>query len=170
VRVSGNLAISLLRSDNSRKPKRPCGRFGYGSEAGIKVILGALLQGLTNILAYQGFLDEARATGERAVAMTSAQSDRRFQGYAEAYLSVTEVTWRPTMRARALRSCRRDNLGACASQSRPFAIALLARALLAQGRPAEALVQFPATPMPSLRASAWSMTARRRYDWPWPSA
>jgi tetratricopeptide (TPR) repeat protein len=105
----------------------------------LKYMLGGALQGLSNILAYKGSLDEARAVGEQALTVTTAQKDRRFQGYAEAYLSVTEylagdyaraehyaraavTTWEPVLSVR------------------PFAIALLARALLAQGRMAEALV------------------------------
>jgi tetratricopeptide (TPR) repeat protein len=71
--------------------------------------------------------------------VTIAQNDRRFQGYAEAYLSVTEYLAgdypRAEQHARAAAAAWETVLSA-----RPFAIALLARALLAQGRPAEALV------------------------------
>jgi tetratricopeptide (TPR) repeat protein len=105
----------------------------------LKHIVGGGLVILTNILAYQGSIDEARATGERAVAVTSAQNDRRFQGFAEAYLSVTEYLAgdypRAEYYARAAATTWEPVLSV-----RPSAIAMLARALLAQGRPAEALV------------------------------
>jgi tetratricopeptide (TPR) repeat protein len=105
----------------------------------IKLILGGALQGLTNVLAYQGSFDDARATGERAVAATSAQNDRRFQGSAEAYLSVTEYLAGDYARAEGHARAAVTTWEPVPS-SRPFAIALLARALLAQGRPVEALV------------------------------
>jgi tetratricopeptide (TPR) repeat protein len=71
--------------------------------------------------------------------VTSAYGDRRFQGYAEAYLSVTEYLAadyaRAEHHARAAMTTWEPVLSV-----RPFAIALLARALVAQGRPAEALL------------------------------
>jgi tetratricopeptide (TPR) repeat protein len=104
----------------------------------LRYIVGGSLQVLTNILAYQGSLDEARAVGQQALTVTRAQNDRRFQGYAEAYLSVTEYLAgdyaRAEQHARAAVATWETVLSV-----RPFAIALLARALLAQGRQAEAL-------------------------------
>jgi tetratricopeptide (TPR) repeat protein len=136
----GNLAISLLEVGQLEEAEASMRQIlATAQKLGIKVILGGALQGLTNILAYQGFLDEARATGERAVAMTSAQSDRRFQGYAEAYLSVTEYLAADYARAEHYARAAVTTWEPVLSV-RPFAIALLARALLAQGRPAEALV------------------------------
>jgi len=105
----------------------------------LKYIFGGALQGLTNILAYRGFLDEARAVGQQALTVTSAQNDRRFQGCAEAYLSVTEYFAGEHARAEHYARAAADTLAAV-SATRPFAIALLARALLARGRPAEALL------------------------------
>ncbi len=73
------------------------------------------------------------------MAVTIAKNDRRFQGYAEAYLSVTEYLAgdyaRAEQYARAAMTTWETVLSA-----RPFAFALLARALLAQDRPAEALL------------------------------
>jgi tetratricopeptide (TPR) repeat protein len=105
----------------------------------LKFMLGGALQLLTSILAYKGSFDEARSVGQQALTVTIAQNDRRFQGYAEAYLSVTEYLAgdypRAEKHARAAAAAWETVLSA-----RPFAIALLARALLAQGRHAEALV------------------------------
>jgi predicted ATPase len=105
----------------------------------LKYMLGGSLQALTNILAYRGSLDEARATGMQALTVTSAQNDRRFQGYAEAYLSVTEYLAGSYTRAEQYARTAAETLAAVPA-TRPFAIALLARALLAQGRVVEALL------------------------------
>ena len=104
----------------------------------LKLILGGNLQALINILAYRGSLDEARAVGEQALAVTIAQNDRRFQGFAEAYLSVTEYLAGDSARAEHFARAAMATWEAVRS-ARPFAVALLARALLAQGRLAEAL-------------------------------
>jgi tetratricopeptide (TPR) repeat protein len=136
----GNLAISLLEVGQLEEAEASMRQIlATAQKLGIKVILGGALQGLTNILAYQGFLDEARATGKRAVAVTSAQNDRRFQGFAEAYLSVTEYLAGDCSRAEHYARAAATTWEPVLSVQ-PFAIALLARALLAQGRPAEALV------------------------------
>jgi len=104
----------------------------------LKYMFGGSLQALTNILAYRGSLDEARATGMQALTVTSVQNDRRFQGCAEAYLSVTEYLAGSYMHAEQYARTAAATLAAV-SATRPFAIALLARALLAQGRVVEAL-------------------------------
>ena len=105
---------------------------------GINYMLGCCLQALTNILAYKGSLDEARRVGEQAVAATIAQNDRRFQGFAEAYLSVTEYLAGDYARAEHYARAAMATWESV-RPARPFAVALLARALLAQGRLAEAL-------------------------------
>ena len=51
----------------------------------LKYMVGGGLQRLTNILAYRGFLMRHERPAQ-ALTVTSAQNDRRFQGYAEAYL------------------------------------------------------------------------------------
>jgi tetratricopeptide (TPR) repeat protein len=101
-------------------------------------VLAGCLQMLTSILAYQGFLDEALAMGQQALTVTNAQNDRRFKGYAEAYLSVTEYLARDYASAEHYARTAVSTWETVLSV-RPFAIALLARALLAQGRQAEAL-------------------------------
>jgi tetratricopeptide (TPR) repeat protein len=136
----GNLGLSLLEVGQLEEAET-CMRkvLATAEKLDIKLILGGALQGLTNVLAYQGSFDDARATGERAVAATSAQNDRRFQGSAEAYLSVTEYLAGDYARAEGHARAAVTTWEPVPS-SRPFAIALLARALLAQGRPVEALV------------------------------
>ena len=104
----------------------------------LKYMLGGSLQALTNILAYKGSLAEARAVGEEAIAVNRAQNDRRFQGSAEAYLSVTEYLAGDYARAEHFANAAVTTWETVLSV-RPFARALLARALRAQGRDAEAL-------------------------------
>ena len=105
----------------------------------LKYILGNGFNALTNILAFRGSVDEARSAGEQALAITRAQNDRRFQGAAEAYLSMTEYLAGDYVRAERYASTAVTTWESMLS-IRPFALALLARALLAQGRQAEALV------------------------------
>jgi tetratricopeptide (TPR) repeat protein len=136
----GNLGVSLLEVGQLEEAE-VCMRkiLATAQELDLKFLVGGGLVCLTNLLAYQGSLDEARATGERAVAATSAQNDRRYQGYAEAYLSVTEYLAGDYARAEHYARAA-VTTSETASSVRPFALALLARALLAQGRPVEALV------------------------------
>jgi eukaryotic-like serine/threonine-protein kinase len=104
----------------------------------LKYMLGGSLQALTNILAYRGSLAEARAVGEEAIAVNRAQNDRRFQGSAEVYLSVTEYLAGDYARAEQYARAAVTTWETVHSVL-PFARALLARALRAQGRDAEAL-------------------------------
>jgi tetratricopeptide (TPR) repeat protein len=106
---------------------------------GLQYIIGGALNSLAGILAYLGAFDDARAAGEQALAITGAQNDRRWKGYAEACLSVTEYLAGDYARAEHYARAAMTTWETVPSV-RPFAIALLARALLAQGRPAEALV------------------------------
>jgi tetratricopeptide (TPR) repeat protein len=105
----------------------------------LRYVVGAGLEILANVLAYQGSLDEARSIGQQALSVTSAQNDRRFQGYAEIYLSLTEYLAGDYARAEQYARAAVETLEPVPS-TRPFAIALLARALLAQARGAEGLL------------------------------
>jgi eukaryotic-like serine/threonine-protein kinase len=105
----------------------------------LKYVLGGCLQALTNILAYRGSLDEARVTGLHALSVTMAQNDRRFRGCAEGYLSLTEYLAADYFAAEKYARAAAETLADVAA-TRPFAVALLARALLAQGRASEALL------------------------------
>jgi tetratricopeptide (TPR) repeat protein len=135
-----NLAISLLEVGQLEEAETCMRRvLATAQKLDIKYLLGGALQGLANILAYQGSLDEARATGQQALAVTTAQNDRRFQGAAEAYLSVTEYLAGDYVRAEHYASTAVTTWENALS-IRPFALALLARALLAQSRLGEALL------------------------------
>ena len=136
----GNLGVSLLELGQLEEAKT-CMKevLATAQKLALKFMVGGSLQCLTNILAYQGSLDEARAMGLQAVSVTKAQNDRRFQGYAEAYLSVTEYLAGEYARAEGYASATTTTWETALS-ARPFALALLARAALAQGRQAEALL------------------------------
>jgi tetratricopeptide (TPR) repeat protein len=105
---------------------------------GINHLLGGTLYLLSNILAYQNRLDEARDFGERAVKHTTETNDQYFRSYAQLYLSVIEHLAgnyeHAEEHARAGMQLIQDD-----PSMRPFGIALLARALNAQGRAPEAL-------------------------------
>jgi len=135
----GNLGVSLLEVGQLEEAE-VCARqvLATVQKMDLKYMLGCGLQALTNILAYQGTLDEARVFGQQAIAMTSAQHDRRFQGFAEAYLSVTEYLAGDYARSEHFARAALATWETVPT-ARPFAVALLARALLAQGRLAEAL-------------------------------
>jgi tetratricopeptide (TPR) repeat protein len=135
-----NLGVSLLELGQLEEAEA-CMRqvLATAVKLDIKYMFSGSLQALTNILAYRGSYDEARATGAQAVTVTVAQNDRRFQGYAEAYLSVTEYLAGDFVRAEHYANAAMKTWETVLSV-RPFAVALLARARLAQGRHAEALL------------------------------
>jgi tetratricopeptide (TPR) repeat protein len=105
----------------------------------MKHLIGGTLQGLANILAFRGRLDEARALGEQGRSVTIAQNDRHFQGSAEAYLSVTEYLAGDYPRAEHFARAALATWKGI-RPFHPFASALVARALLAQGHASEALL------------------------------
>jgi len=136
----GNLGNALLELGHLEEAEARMRQvLATANKMDLKYMVGGSLQLLTNILAYQGSLAEARTIGAQAIALTRVQNDRRFQGYAEAYLSVTEYLAGDYARAEHYASAA-VTTWETAPSVRPFAIALLARALLAQGREAEALV------------------------------
>jgi tetratricopeptide (TPR) repeat protein len=99
----------------------------------LKFMIGGALLNLTYFLGYLGRLGEAKSVGEQALAATTTQGDRRFQGYAEAYLSRTEYL------AGDYPAAERFARAAIATwervpSPRPFGLALIARALVAQSR------------------------------------
>ena len=135
-----NLGVTLLELGQLEEAEA-CVRqvLATAQKLDLKYMVGGVLDNLTNILTYRGSLDEARATGLRALTVTIAQNDRRFQGYAEAYLSVTEYLAADYPRAEHYARAAADTLAEVPA-TRPFALALLARSLLAQGRLVEALL------------------------------
>jgi tetratricopeptide (TPR) repeat protein len=101
-------------------------------------VLRAVLQALVNVLAYKGELDEARRLGEQGLAVTCAHNDRYFKGFTQAYLCVTEHLAGDFVRAEEYARASLLTWKSVPSL-RPFALALVARVLLAQGRLADAL-------------------------------
>jgi len=135
----GNLGLYLLDVGRLEEAEA-CSRqvLATAQRMDLKYMLGNGFNVLANILAFLGSLDEARSAGGQALAITRAQNDRRFQGYAEAYLSVTECLAGDYARAESYARAAVTTWETVLSV-RPFASALLARALLAQGRLVEAL-------------------------------
>jgi tetratricopeptide (TPR) repeat protein len=136
----GNLSVSLLELGQLEEAEA-CMRqlLATAKKLALNFIVGGGLANLTAILAYRGSLDDARSVGQRALSVTIAQNDRRFQGCTEAYLSLAEYLAGDHPRAEQYARAAIATWATVLS-SRPFAIALLARALLAQERPAEALI------------------------------
>jgi tetratricopeptide (TPR) repeat protein len=105
---------------------------------GLSHMLGGIFYMLCNILAYKGSLHEAREFAARAISWTTTRGDRYFLTYARLYASVTEhaagdfVT--AEEHARIGLEMVLDN-----PALRPFARALVARALLGQNRLTEAM-------------------------------
>jgi tetratricopeptide (TPR) repeat protein len=93
---------------------------------------------LTTLSAYAGRFDEGRTHGQRGQTIAREQNDRRFQGFAEANLSLTEFLAANYAAAEQYARAARATWDAV-PLARPFAVALLARALAAQGRATEAL-------------------------------
>jgi eukaryotic-like serine/threonine-protein kinase len=109
-----------------------------GRKSDLAHVVGGALALLTLVRVGLGQLAHARVSGEEALLMTRALNDRRFQGAAEAGLSMTEFDSRNFDLAE---SYARAAVLTCDAipNARPYAVALLARALAAQGRTTEAL-------------------------------
>jgi serine/threonine protein kinase/tetratricopeptide (TPR) repeat protein len=104
----------------------------------LKYLVGGVLPNLCGYIAYQGRLSEAREYGRRALDVTRAQDDHRFQGFALLYLSVVESIAEDFHLAetygRQAIEIFTDNPALLG-----FAQALVARALLGQGLGTQAL-------------------------------
>jgi tetratricopeptide (TPR) repeat protein len=132
---SGLVELGLLEEAEAQMRRL----WAIAERMGLNHLMGGTLYALSNILAYQNRLDEARDFGERAVNYTTETNDHYFRSYARLYLSVIEHLAgnyeRAEEHARAAMQLIQDD-----PSMRPFGIALLARALNAQGRAAEALL------------------------------
>jgi tetratricopeptide (TPR) repeat protein len=135
----GNLAVWRMEAGQLEAAEEGARRVLAMSERmELNHLLGGVSQLLTNCLAYQGRLDEARVWGRRGLAWTTERNDRWFLPYVQSYLSMTEFL------AGDYPAAEHHARGALESTSdkpslRPFALALLARACLAQGFVPEAL-------------------------------
>jgi ATP/maltotriose-dependent transcriptional regulator MalT len=103
----------------------------------LKAMVAGTLANLVLVLAYRGSLEDAREIGRQARAMTSTQGNKYFLACAEAYLSVAEFLAGNFEDAERLSAAAVANWDAVPT-SRPFALALLSRAVLMQERVGEA--------------------------------
>jgi len=109
-----------------------------GDRLGLHDVTTAVLQNLGYALAYCGRLDEARAYEQRAVDAFARAGDPRMEGSARAYLArIALLSGDPVAAEREVRTAVR--LLEIAPPLRAAAVAVLARALLEQGRAEEAL-------------------------------
>jgi serine/threonine protein kinase/tetratricopeptide (TPR) repeat protein len=138
--TSANLAQALVETGQIEEAEACMRRqLEIARRLDLKAMVAGMLTNLVLVLAYRGSLDEARDMGQQALAMNSAQGSRYFLGSAEAYLSVTEHlagNFEAAERFAAAAVVDWESL----PTSKPFALALLSRALLMQGRASEALV------------------------------
>ncbi len=111
---------------------------GTAERLGLGYVSAGVRPNLVQILAFLGRAAEAQAVAERAVADTRAQGDRRFEGGALLYQAMALLL---AGQAAAAEACAHAAVAALADVPtvRPAAVATLSRALLAQGRTAEAL-------------------------------
>jgi tetratricopeptide (TPR) repeat protein len=101
-------------------------------------LLGTVATALTRVLAYRGVWNEARSLGERALAIAEARNDRHARGEAACCMSIAAFLAGNHLAAE--KYALEGAVGVEAESKRQgFAQALLARALLAQGRTSEAL-------------------------------
>ncbi len=105
---------------------------------GLPMICAYALQNLGSVLRALGRLEEAREQEQRAVAIAESMDDRRIEGVARAYSALMTLELGDPVTAEA--QCR---VGITALDKNPallgFAKAVLARALVAQGRVHDAL-------------------------------
>jgi tetratricopeptide (TPR) repeat protein len=109
-----------------------------GDRLGLHDVTTAVLQNLGYALAYRGQLDEARAYEQRAVDAFARAGDPRMEGLARTYLAkIALLSGDPSAAEREASTAVR--LLQIAPPLRAAAVAVLARALLEQGRATEAL-------------------------------
>ena len=135
----GNLAVWLLEIGQLEESEENARRLlGTSERMGLNHFNGGVLQILANCLAYQGRLDEARVMGLRGLAWTTERGDRWFLHSTQFYLSLTEYLAGDYLAAENYAKGAVENTRDKPSLL-PFALALLARARLAQGFVDEAL-------------------------------
>jgi eukaryotic-like serine/threonine-protein kinase len=130
----GNAGCALMELGQLEMAEEQMRRLhAIAERMGLAHLIGGILYMLENILAYAGRLDEARIYGRRAIEWTTANNDRHFHRFAVLYLSAIEYFAGNYPLAEEY---ARDALGLVESNPslRPFALAVLARSLLAQGR------------------------------------
>jgi eukaryotic-like serine/threonine-protein kinase len=115
------------------------GLLAIAERMGLTHMLGGTYYMLSNILAYKGSTDDAREFAKRAIDWCSGSGERHFLTYARLYASVIEHN---AGDFRAAQGHARIALGMVQDNSslRPFARALLARALLRQASLSDAIL------------------------------
>ena len=135
----GNSGSFLLEAGQLEKAEEKLRQLWTLSERmGLDHMIGGILYLLSNTLAYRGSLDEARSFGLRALAWTLEKNDRHFHNFALLYLSLIEFTAENYAKAKE-HAQEATSLLESNPALRPFAMALLARALLMEGRVSDAL-------------------------------
>lgn len=135
----GNAGVSLMELGQLDQAETLMRRLWATAERmGLNHLIGGTLCSLANILAYRGEHDEARVLGEKALRWTSENSDQYFHAYTCLYMSLNEyLSGNYTL----AESRARDALTLVEGNPslRPFALALLGRALNKQGGTAAGL-------------------------------
>ncbi len=136
----GNASVALMEMGQLEEAEVHARKlWAIAERMGLNHLLGGTLYLLSNVLAYQGRLVEARGFGERAIKRTTETGDKFFGSFARLYLSVIEYLAQdyPAAESHArFALAMLDNN----PSSRPFALALLARSLCGQGKIEEALL------------------------------
>jgi len=135
----GNVGCSLMEVGQLEEAESQMRKLlGTAERMGLNHLLGGTYYMLSNILVYKESADEAREFATRAIEWTSKSGERYFLIYARLYASVNEHSVgdfsAAEEHARMALQMVQDN-----SSLRPFARALLARALLGQRKVAAAM-------------------------------
>ena len=130
----GNVGMALMELGRLEEAEAQVRKLWTIAERmGLTHLLGGTYYMLSNILAYRGCLDEARAFGERAIKWTTENNDRYFGSYARIYLSVIEHLAKNYQSAEQHTRAALEMLGNNPGL-RLFALAVLARSLGGQGQ------------------------------------
>ena len=132
---AGSILMELGQLEDAEAQMREL--WTVAERMGLNHMLGGTYYLLSNILAYRERLEEARDFGKRALKWTSENGDRYFLNYTQLYFSVIEAM---AGQHELAERYARDALQTLEGNSglRPFAMALLARALNARGFRSEA--------------------------------
>jgi serine/threonine protein kinase/tetratricopeptide (TPR) repeat protein len=134
IEALANSAVALMELAQLEEAESQVRKVWEVSERmGLSHMAGGIHYLLCNILAYEGRLDEARSLGLRALAYTTENNDRHFRSFTLLYLALVEFLAGNYCQSEAT---AREALRAVESNPslQPFAMALIARALLAQGQ------------------------------------
>jgi tetratricopeptide (TPR) repeat protein len=136
-----NLGLTLGEIGNLDEAEQHLRRvLATGERLGLEILVAATLMNLVQVLAHEGKTGEARAMGERALALARKQEDPRCAGATEIYLALVESRDGAPSAAEVHARAAVALLDGVPT-ALPLALAELARALLAQGKVREALAE-----------------------------